>query len=202
MHHAVIVKLKSGYNLIKSRELLPLATKLGQGYIFTGVCHSVNRGGVCLSACWDAMSPGKQTPLGRRHPPRGRPPRKQTSPQKHMPPEADTPPGSRPHLEADTHQKQTSPRSTSPGSRPPQRQTPPGSRHPQKQTPPRSRHPPGSRPPWKVDNPRCTKHAGRYGQRAGGSHPTGMQSCIIFNLLSKNTFLSGKKYFSRLTCER
>ena len=25
--------------------LLPPATKLGQGYIFTGVCHSVNRGG-------------------------------------------------------------------------------------------------------------------------------------------------------------
>ena len=28
--------------------LLPPATKLGQGYIFTGVCHSVNRGGGCL----------------------------------------------------------------------------------------------------------------------------------------------------------
>ena len=26
--------------------LLPPATKLGQGYIFTGVCHSVNRGGL------------------------------------------------------------------------------------------------------------------------------------------------------------
>ena len=26
--------------------LLPPATKLGQGYIFTGVCHSVKRGGV------------------------------------------------------------------------------------------------------------------------------------------------------------
>ena len=26
---------------------LPPATKLRQGYIFTGVCHSVNRGGVC-----------------------------------------------------------------------------------------------------------------------------------------------------------
>ena len=26
---------------------LPPATKLGQGYIFTGVCHSVNMGGVC-----------------------------------------------------------------------------------------------------------------------------------------------------------
>ena len=27
-------------------KYLPPATKLGQGYIFTGVCHSVNRGGV------------------------------------------------------------------------------------------------------------------------------------------------------------
>ena len=27
------------------RHLLPPATKLGQGYVFTGVCHSVNRGG-------------------------------------------------------------------------------------------------------------------------------------------------------------
>ena len=28
------------------KRLLPPAKKLGQGYIFTGVCHSVNRGGV------------------------------------------------------------------------------------------------------------------------------------------------------------
>ena len=28
-------------------NLLPPATKLGQGYIFTGVCDSVHRGGVC-----------------------------------------------------------------------------------------------------------------------------------------------------------
>ena len=31
-------------------NLLPPATKLGQGYIFTGVCDSVNRGGV--RGCW------------------------------------------------------------------------------------------------------------------------------------------------------
>ena len=31
--------------------------------------------------------------------------------------------------------------------------------------------PPGSRPP-----PRAV-HAGRYGQQAGGTHPTGMHSC-------------------------
>ena len=56
----------------------------------------------------------------------------------------------------------------------------PEGRHPREQTPPpRSRQPPleadtplGSRPP----SP--TKHAGRYGQRAGGTHPSGMQSCL------------------------
>ena len=77
---------------------LPPATKLGQGYVFPGMCDSVHRRGVCLSACWDT-----RPPLG-----------------------ADTTPGA---------------------------DTPPGSRHPH------------------------AEHAGRYGQRAGGTHPTGMQSC-------------------------
>ena len=44
---------------------------------------------------------------------------------------------------------------------------PPGSRHPSDQASPRSRHPPGA------------VHAGRYGQQAGGTHPTGMHSCFI-----------------------
>ena len=48
----------------------------------------------------------------------------------------------------------------------PREQTPPLDKAPPwEQTPPRSRHPPGA------------EHAGRYGQRAGGTHPTGMQSC-------------------------
>ena len=42
-------------------------TKLGQGNVFTGICDSVHRGGVCLSACLD-------TP-GSRHPPEQTPPR-------------------------------------------------------------------------------------------------------------------------------
>ena len=37
----------------------------------------------------------------------------------------------------------------------------PGTRHP----------PPGADPPG-------AEHAGRYGQRVGGMHPTGMQSCL------------------------
>ena len=39
----------------------------------------------------------------------------------------------------------------------------------QEQTPPQTRQPP------------CAVHAGRYGQQAGGMHPTGMQSCIGYN---------------------
>ena len=30
--------------------------------------------------------------------------------------------------------------------------------------------------------PPSTVHAGRYGQQAGGTHPTGMQSCYSMNL--------------------
>ena len=73
-------------------ELLPAATKLGQGNIFTGVCLSTGVGrGVCLSACWDTHPP----------PPRSRPPLDQAPPQDQAlpplrrPPRTDTPPGSR-----------------------------------------------------------------------------------------------------------
>ena len=76
------------------------------------------------------------------------------------------------------------PRSRHPLRRHPQEQTPPQSRHPPgadppeqtpplEQTPPQSRHP----PPPGADTP-STEHAGRYGQCAGGTHPTGMQSCL------------------------
>ena len=68
------------------------------------------------------------------------------------PPGADSPPG------ADTP-------STPPGADNPHRR-----RHPREQTPPRSRHPLGA------DTPRPV-HAGRYGQQAGGTYPTGMHSC-------------------------
>ena len=57
IYHSVI--LKNSYQIMtveyvtwrsvlpaKSISLLPPATKLGQGYIFTGICHSVNREGV------------------------------------------------------------------------------------------------------------------------------------------------------------
>ena len=53
---------------------------------------------------------------------------------------------------------------------------------PPDQAPPRTRHPPGT--PWETETshlreqtPPGAVHAGRYGQRAGDMHPTGMQSC-------------------------
>ena len=47
--------------------------------------------------------------------------------------------------------------------------------HPQEQTPPGPGTPSGA------------AHAGRYGQHAGGMHPTGMQSCTL-NIFSKTDF--------------
>ena len=55
------VLMPQGTNIFTARK-----RSLGQGYIFRGICHSVNGGGVCLSACWD-------TPLPRRHPLQGAP---------------------------------------------------------------------------------------------------------------------------------
>ena len=81
-------------------------------FLHLSVSHSVHRGGVCLSACWDT------------HPPRADTPREQSCPPR-----------------ADTTQEHT---------------------------------PPGSTPP-----PRAV-HAGRYGQQAGGTHPTGMHTCTTF----------------------
>ena len=91
--------------------LLPPATKLGQGYIFTGICDSVNRGAVCsegysIPACTEAPRPdtplGVDTPHWSRHPPEqtspwSRHPQEQTSPKadtprSRHPPGADTTP--------------------------------------------------------------------------------------------------------------
>ena len=53
---------------------------------------------------------------------------------------------------------------------PPRPGTPPKPGTPQDQAPPKTRHPPKPGTP-------IAKHAGRYGHRAGGIHPNGMQSC-------------------------
>ena len=86
--HGLILVL----NLIWSDlpTLLPPATKLGQGYLFTGVCDFVNRG---VSASVHAgIPPGSRHPLGA------------------DPAVADTPPGSR-HPQEQTPREQTPPRS-------------------------------------------------------------------------------------------
>ena len=103
------------------------------------------------------------------------------------------PPGSRHPPVADT------PHPPGPGT--PQEQTPPRADTPTSHHPPTphpgSRHPPGpgtapqgpGTPPWEQTPPPRAQHAGRYGQRAGGRHPTGMQSCLFF--LSGDDYLSG-----------
>ena len=55
--------------------------------------------------------------------------------------------------------------------------TPPDQAPPQIQAPSQTRHPlgPGTLP-TRQPPPRA-EHAGRYGQRVGGTHPTGMHSC-------------------------
>ena len=59
-------------------KLLPAATKLGQGNVFTGVCDSVHRGeSASVHAGMPAPLPTRQTPRTRQTPPRTRqtPPR-------------------------------------------------------------------------------------------------------------------------------
>ena len=108
------IEPKFKYKEIRSLQLiLPLSTKLGQGYIFTGVCDSVHRG-ICLSACWDTTpSPGT------RHPPGAGTPRDQA------------PPG------PGTPQTRHPPGPGTPRTRHPPDQAPPWTRHP-----PLTRHPP------------------------------------------------------------
>ena len=63
---------------------------------------------------------------------------------------------------------------------PPRPGTPPGPVHPLDQVhPPGPGTPPGQVQPPPPGTPPGTDHAGRYGQRVGGTHPTGMQSCML-----------------------
>ena len=65
----------------------------GQGNIFTPVCHSVHRGGVCLSACWDTPPPDQTPPPGPGRHPRDQTPRDQAEPPRtrhHHPPTRQT----------------------------------------------------------------------------------------------------------------
>ena len=64
----------------------------------------------------------------------------------------------------------------------------PGRYTPQPGTPPGTRqvHPPDQVPPGPGRYPPPAVHAGRYGQLAGGTHPTGMHSCFIQKNISTN----------------
>ena len=81
-------KLKATLSLLRPYKLhhilLPLANEVCEGYVFTPVCHSVHRGGVCLSACWDTPTPRS------RHPREQTPPRADTPGSRH--PQEQTPP--------------------------------------------------------------------------------------------------------------
>ena len=80
-----------------SDALLPPATKLGQGYVFTGVCDSVHKGGVSASVHTGiphhpgsrhhprADPPGSRHPLEQTPPPGSRHPPKQTAPRSRPP---------------------------------------------------------------------------------------------------------------------
>ena len=125
----------------------------GQGYIFAPVCHSVNRGGVCLSACWDTTRPPRaDTPLGAATPP-SRHPLEQTPPRADIPLRADTPPEKTHPWSRHTPPEQTPP----PGADTPTLRAdtpPPRADTPPEQTPPSQEqtHPsPPSRPPQEAD---------------------------------------------------
>ena len=105
---------------------LPPATKLGQGYVFTGVCHSVNRGEYLTRY----TPPGPGTPPRTRYTPPDQvhPPRTRYTPLGQVPPRTRyTPPG--------------------PGTPPQTRYTPlTRCTHPPDQVhPPQARYPPGTR---------------------------------------------------------
>ena len=107
--------------------LLPPAMKLGQGYVFTGMCDSVHRG---VSASVHAgIPPGSRHPPWEQTPPRSRHSHEETPP-------GSIPPGSKPP------HKQT----------PPGADTPLGSDTPQSR-PPLRRHPLGANTPLGVDPP-------------------------------------------------
>ena len=85
------------YTLVTSRN--EVVTKVI--FLHMSVIHSVHRGGVCLSACWDTNPPTRQTPPG-----------------------ADTPLGADPPDQADTPPwEQTPP--PGPGRHPPDQADPP-----------------------------------------------------------------------------
>ena len=62
--------------------------------------------------------------------------------------------------------------------------TPSGAHTPQEQT-----HTPGADTPQEQTPPPCAVHAGRYGQQAGGTHPTEMHTCCLKIDFAQNTII-------------
>ena len=129
---------------------LPPATKLGQGYVFTGVCDSVHGGGVSASVHAGIHPSGADTPWEQT-------PREQTPPRsRHPTPRADTPLPEQTPPWTRHPPEQTPPGPDTPRSRHPLYQTPsPGADTPPNQTPPRADTPPGGC--WEIRSMR-----GRY----------------------------------------
>ena len=126
-------------------------------------CDSVHVGGGYLT--WSGGCVPDQVPLLP-----GTPPSDQVPPQDQVhPPGPGTPPRTRytPRPGTPPHQTRYTPHQT--------RYTPPPDQvHPPDQVPPLDQvHPPDQVPPQDQVHPRTRS----YGQRAGGTHPTGMQSC-------------------------
>ena len=125
-------------------------------------------------------------------PPRADTPQSRDPPEQTHPQGADTPHWSRHQPRADTPQEQTPPRSDTPLEQThPLEQTPPQTTPPLEQTPQPPTSPPGADPP-------ATEHAGRYGQRAGGTHPTGMQSCLANANIYDNIIFTQKQLSTTL----
>ena len=85
---------------------------------------------------------------------------------------------------------------TPPRCRPPQIRPPgPEVDTPLEQTPPPRSRPPRAGTPLGADTPPPlgAVYAGRYGQQAGGTHPTGMHTCIIFETIANNLIILRKK---------
>ena len=136
---------------------------------------------------WDQVHPWPGTPLGPGTPPQDQvhipptryTPQDQVHPLDQVHPPDQVHPLDQVHTPRTSYTPWTSYTFLGPGT-PPTRYTP-GTRYtPQtRYTPPDQVHPPGTRytppgpgTPW-------AQHAGRYGLRAGGRHPTGMQSCWV-----------------------
>ena len=172
-------------------ELLPPTTKLGQGYVFTGVCDSVHGGG---GSTWPGTPPGPGTPPRTRYTPPGpgTPPRDQVHPPG---------PGTAPRTRYTPQTRYTPPGpGTPPRTRytPPGPGTPPGTRYtPQTRYPPRDQvhsldqvHPLGQGTPPRPGTPLDQVHppGTRYNPPGPGTPPGTKDSPPGHNMLGDTVY--------------